>query len=246
MLRDVERDGEPVGQAAGRARRLGGRARRARARARRPPPEVLYWVGCARVVRRAGARGRTLDREAAAGGRRRLRDPRPARVLHRRSGAAHGQRVHRSRPTRSRTSRRCNGPGVTKIVTTCPHCFNTLGNEYADFGGRYEVHAPHRAAGRAGARRPARPGRQRPHDHLPRQLLPGAAQRRGGRAARTRRRRRPAGRDGAARQAHVLLRRRRRAHVDGGARQPDQRGARARRRPRRAPRRWPSPAPSAR
>ena len=29
--------------------------------------------------------------------------------------------------------------GVTKIVTTCPHCFNTLGNEYPDFGGRYEV-----------------------------------------------------------------------------------------------------------
>jgi len=29
--------------------------------------------------------------------------------------------------------------GVTKIVTTCPHCFNTLGNEYPDFGGSYEV-----------------------------------------------------------------------------------------------------------
>ena len=28
---------------------------------------------------------------------------------------------------------------MTKIVTTCPHCFNTLGNEYPDFGGRYEV-----------------------------------------------------------------------------------------------------------
>ena len=28
---------------------------------------------------------------------------------------------------------------ITKIVTTCPHCFNTLANEYADFGGRYEV-----------------------------------------------------------------------------------------------------------
>src|SRR5918999_1341898 len=25
------------------------------------------------------------------------------------------------------------------IVTACPHCFNTLGNEYAQFGGRYEV-----------------------------------------------------------------------------------------------------------
>jgi Fe-S oxidoreductase len=26
-----------------------------------------------------------------------------------------------------------------KIVTTCPHCFNTLANEYPDFGGKYEV-----------------------------------------------------------------------------------------------------------
>lgn len=26
-----------------------------------------------------------------------------------------------------------------KIVTTCPHCFNTLLNEYPDFGGHYEV-----------------------------------------------------------------------------------------------------------
>jgi Fe-S oxidoreductase len=28
---------------------------------------------------------------------------------------------------------------VTKIVASCPHCFNTLANEYPDFGGRYEV-----------------------------------------------------------------------------------------------------------
>ena len=32
-----------------------------------------------------------------------------------------------------------NETKVTKIVTTCPHCFNTLGKEYPDFGGRYEV-----------------------------------------------------------------------------------------------------------
>lgn len=28
---------------------------------------------------------------------------------------------------------------ITKIVTTCPHCFNTLKNEYPDLGGNYEV-----------------------------------------------------------------------------------------------------------
>jgi Fe-S oxidoreductase/nitrate reductase gamma subunit len=32
-----------------------------------------------------------------------------------------------------------NGYGVKKIVTSCPHCFNTLKNEYPQFGGRYEV-----------------------------------------------------------------------------------------------------------
>lgn len=32
-----------------------------------------------------------------------------------------------------------NGYNVSKIVTTCPHCFNTLKNEYPQFGGNYDV-----------------------------------------------------------------------------------------------------------
>ena len=32
-----------------------------------------------------------------------------------------------------------NGKGVRKIITNCPHCFNTMANEYPDFQGRYEV-----------------------------------------------------------------------------------------------------------
>ena len=32
-----------------------------------------------------------------------------------------------------------NRYSVKKIVTACPHCFNTLKNEYKDFGGTYEV-----------------------------------------------------------------------------------------------------------
>jgi Fe-S oxidoreductase len=32
-----------------------------------------------------------------------------------------------------------NAYGVKKIVTTCPHCFNTLKNEYPELGGNYEV-----------------------------------------------------------------------------------------------------------
>ena len=29
--------------------------------------------------------------------------------------------------------------GVKKVITQCPHCFNTLKNEYPQFGGDYEV-----------------------------------------------------------------------------------------------------------
>ena len=32
-----------------------------------------------------------------------------------------------------------NDLGVKKVVTQCPHCFNTLGNEYPQFGGDYDV-----------------------------------------------------------------------------------------------------------
>ncbi|GBD24505.1 Lactate utilization protein A [bacterium HR29] len=32
-----------------------------------------------------------------------------------------------------------NELGVRRIITACPHCFNTFKNEYPDFGGRYEV-----------------------------------------------------------------------------------------------------------
>jgi len=32
-----------------------------------------------------------------------------------------------------------DGMGVKKIITQCPHCFNTLANEYPQLGGNYEV-----------------------------------------------------------------------------------------------------------
>jgi Fe-S oxidoreductase len=32
-----------------------------------------------------------------------------------------------------------NKHNVKKIIATCPHCFNTIGNEYDSFGGNYEV-----------------------------------------------------------------------------------------------------------
>ena len=33
-----------------------------------------------------------------------------------------------------------NRYSVKKVVTACPHCFNTIKNEYKDFGGNYEVY----------------------------------------------------------------------------------------------------------
>ncbi len=32
-----------------------------------------------------------------------------------------------------------NGLGVKKIITSCPHCLNTIKNEYPQFGGNFEV-----------------------------------------------------------------------------------------------------------
>ncbi len=32
-----------------------------------------------------------------------------------------------------------DGMGVNKIITQCPHCFNTLGNEYPQLEGHYQV-----------------------------------------------------------------------------------------------------------
>lgn len=32
-----------------------------------------------------------------------------------------------------------NGYGIKKIVTACPHCFNTMKNEYPALGGQYEL-----------------------------------------------------------------------------------------------------------
>jgi heterodisulfide reductase subunit D len=32
-----------------------------------------------------------------------------------------------------------NGYGIKQVVTTCPHCFNTLKNEYPSLGGHYDV-----------------------------------------------------------------------------------------------------------
>ena len=63
-----------------------------------------------------------------------------------------------------------------KIVVTRPHCLNTIGREYPQVGGEYEVvhHTQLRATGR---RRPPDPGQARRREgHLPRPVLPRPAQ----------------------------------------------------------------------
>ena len=93
MLRDVERASNPWGKPQTGAGGVGGGARRARARAGRPGAGVPVLGRLRGVVRRAGEEERGVDGEAAAEGGRRLRHPRPARVVHGRSGAADGERV---------------------------------------------------------------------------------------------------------------------------------------------------------
>ena len=71
-----------------------------------------------------------------------------------------------------------NGLGVTKIVTNCPHCFNTLRNEYPDYGGTYEVIHHTELLGRliAEGRLALEPTAVERDAHVPRPLLPGPAQ----------------------------------------------------------------------
>jgi Fe-S oxidoreductase len=163
MLRDVERASNPWGRAqserADWARELGVRV----LAPGDPAPEVLYWVGCApsfdeRARRGAVSTARLLE---AAGVDFAILGPRegctgdPARRMGNEyvfQAAAEGNVAT------------LNGAGVTKIVTGCPHCFNTLANEYPDFGGRYEVlHHSELLASlvRDGRLAPAAPGGER-------------------------------------------------------------------------------------
>ena len=102
------------------------------------PPPVLFWVGCApafderarigaistaKLLTEAGVDFAILGaRERCTGDpARRMGDEYTFQALARQNVETLGE------------------AGVTRIVTTCPHCFNTLGNEYPDFGGGYEV-----------------------------------------------------------------------------------------------------------
>jgi Fe-S oxidoreductase len=138
MLRDVERGGNPWGKPqAERAMWAEGLGVRV-LEPGDPPPDYLYWVGCAASFdeRARAAAVSTVKLMLSARLDVAILGPResctgdPAR-------RAGNEYVFQSF---ARTNvETLNGAGVTKIVASCPHCFNTLSNEYPDFGGRYEV-----------------------------------------------------------------------------------------------------------
>ena len=138
MLRDVERGGNPWGkpqaERASWAEGLGVRV----LEPGDPPPDYLFWVGCAASFdeRARAAAVSTVKLMLSARLDVAILGPResctgdPAR-------RAGNEYVFQSF---ARTNvETLNGAGVTKIVASCPHCFNTLSNEYPDFGGSYEV-----------------------------------------------------------------------------------------------------------
>jgi Fe-S oxidoreductase len=101
-------------------------------------PEYLYWVGCAgsfddRARKITRAMARVLQRAGlpfAILGPRELCNGDPARRM---GNEYLFQELARQNIETLRTV------GVRTVVVNCPHCFNTLRNEYPDFGGAYEV-----------------------------------------------------------------------------------------------------------
>jgi len=101
-------------------------------------PEILFWVGCAgsfdvraqkitkafaTILNKVGVNYAILGKEEACTG-----DP-----------ARRAGNEFLFQMMAYNNIQILNGYGIKKIVTTCPHCFNTLKNEYAELGGNYEV-----------------------------------------------------------------------------------------------------------
>jgi Fe-S oxidoreductase len=101
-------------------------------------PEVLFWVGCAgsfddrarkitkaivRILNHAGVKFAVLGTEESCTG-----DP-----------AKRAGNEFLFQMQAFQNIQVLNGYEVKKIVTGCPHCFNTLKNEYPKLGGTHEV-----------------------------------------------------------------------------------------------------------
>jgi Fe-S oxidoreductase len=138
MLRDVERASNPSGRPQTErsewAERLGVRV----LEPGDPAPEVLYWVGCAASFdeRARTAAESTAKLLTAAGVDFAILGPREACTGDpaRRMGNEYLFQAYAEQNVGT-----LDESGVTKVVASCPHCFNTLRNEYPDFGGDYDV-----------------------------------------------------------------------------------------------------------
>ncbi|PHQ29352.1 (Fe-S)-binding protein [Leeuwenhoekiella nanhaiensis] len=101
-------------------------------------PEVLFWVGCAgsfddrakkitkafvKLLAKAGVEFAVLGTEESCTG-----DP---------AKRAGNEFLFQMQAVTNIEV--LNGYEVKKIVTACPHCFNTIANEYPGLGGNYEV-----------------------------------------------------------------------------------------------------------
>lgn len=101
-------------------------------------PDILFWVGCAgsfdqraqkitkaiaKILQHAGIRFAVLGTEESCTG-----DP-----------AKRAGNEFLFQMQAMTNIQVLNGYQITRIVTGCPHCFNTLTNEYPQLGGKYEV-----------------------------------------------------------------------------------------------------------
>ncbi len=101
-------------------------------------PEILFWVGCAgsfdqRAQKITKAFATILDKvkiKYAILGKEEMCTGDPAR----RAGNEFMFQMMAYQNIQV-----LNGYGIKKIVTACPHCFNTIKNEYPALGGTYEV-----------------------------------------------------------------------------------------------------------
>lgn len=102
------------------------------------PPEILFWVGCAgsfddrakkitkafvQILNKAGVSFAVLGTEESCTG-----DP-----------AKRAGNEFLFQMQAMTNIEVLNGYEVKKVVTACPHCFNTIKNEYPGLGGNYEV-----------------------------------------------------------------------------------------------------------
>ena len=97
-------------------------------------------TGSAAPLRSTSARGRRQSRRRSSSWPRGSTSPSSGRASRARAipRGARGTSTSSSRSPKANVAT-LEDAGVTKIVASCPHCFNTLANEYPDFGGRYEV-----------------------------------------------------------------------------------------------------------